>query len=89
MNKYKIIADTSCDIPASVFAENNVTFVPFNVSFDQENYLEELKDITSEEFYDKINAEKLFPKTSLPSVQAYMDAMEAALKEEQIQPVII
>ena len=52
MNKYKIIADTSCDIPASVFAENNVTFVPFNVSFDQENYLEELKDITSEEFYD-------------------------------------
>lgn len=81
MNKYKIIADTSCDIPASVFAENNVTFVPFNVSFDQENYLEELKDITSEEFYDKINAEKLFPKTSLPSVQAYMDAMEAALKE--------
>ena len=81
MNTYKIIADTSCDIPASVFAEKNVTYVPFNVSFDQQNYLEELKDITPDEFYDKINAEKLFPKTSLPSVQAYMDAMEAALKE--------
>ena len=27
MNKYKIIADTSCDIPASVFAENNVTLI--------------------------------------------------------------
>ena len=35
MNTYKIIADTSCDIPASVFAEKNVTYVPFNVSFDQ------------------------------------------------------
>ena len=81
MNKYKIIADTSCDIPASVFAEKNVTYVPFNVSFDQQNYLEELKDITPDEFYDKINAEKLFPKTSLPSVQAYMDAMEPELKE--------
>ena len=78
---YKIIADTSCDIPASVMAENNITYVPFNVSFDQQNYLEELKDITPEEFYEKIVTEKLFPKTSLPSVQSYMDAMEAALKE--------
>ncbi len=81
MNKYKIIADTSCDIPASVLAENNITYVSFHVSFDQENYLKELRDITPDEFYDKINAEKLFPKTSLPSVQDYMDAMEAALKE--------
>lgn len=81
MNTYKILADTSCDIPISVFTENNITYVPFNVSFDQQNYLEELKDITPDEFYDKINAEKLFPKTSLPSVQAYMDAMEPALKE--------
>ena len=45
MNTYKIIADTSCDIPVSVFAEKNVTYVPFNVSFDQENYLEELKSL--------------------------------------------
>ena len=81
MNTYKIIADTSCDIPASVFAENNVTYVPFNVSFDQENYLEELKDISPEEFHTKLSTEKVFPKTSLPSVQAYMDAMESALKE--------
>lgn len=81
MNTYKIIADTSCDIPASLMAEKEITYVPFNVSFDQENYLEELKDITPDEFYDKINAEKLFPKTSLPSVQAYMDAMEPILKE--------
>lgn len=81
MYKYKILADTSCDMPASVFAEHDVTYIPFNVSFDQQNYMEELKDITPEEFYDKINAEKLFPKTSLPSIQTYIDAMEAALKE--------
>ena len=81
MNTYKIIADTSCDIPASVFAEKNVTYVPFNVSFDQENYMEELKDITPDEFHTKLSTEKVFPKTSLPSVQAYMDAMEPELKE--------
>ncbi|MBQ7102870.1 MAG: DegV family EDD domain-containing protein, partial [Anaerotignum sp.] len=81
MNTYKIIADTSCDMPAVVFAEKNVTYVPFNVSFDQQNYIEELKDITPDAFYEKIITEKLFPKTSLPSVQTYMDAMEAELKE--------
>lgn len=69
MNTYKIIADTSCDIPVSLMKANHITYVPFHVSFDQENYLEELRDITPDEFYNKINAEKLFPKTSLPSVQ--------------------
>ena len=58
MNTYKIIADTSCDMPAVVFAEKNVTYVPFNVSFDQQNYIEELKDITPDAFYEKIITEK-------------------------------
>jgi len=81
MNTYKIIADSSCDIPLSLMETKEITCVPFHVSFDQENYMEEGKDITPDAFYKKITEEKLFPKTSLPSVQAYMDAMEAALKE--------
>ncbi|MDO4530513.1 MAG: DegV family protein [Bacillota bacterium] len=81
MRKYKIIADSSCDIPVSIMNENDISYVPFHVSFDQETYLEELRDITPDAFYHKITTEKLFPKTSLPSVQSYMDAMETALKE--------
>ncbi len=80
MNTYQIIADSSCDIPITVMQEKNISYVPFQVSFDQENYLEELKDITPNEFYNKINAEKLFPKTSLPSVQNYIDIMEPILR---------
>lgn len=83
MNTYKIIADTSCDIPEATLNALDVTYVSFHVSFDQKTYLKELQDITSEAFYDKINAEKLFPKTSLPSVQDYMDAMELHLKNGQ------
>lgn len=81
MHKYKIIADSSCDIPISLMKEKGILYVPFNVSFDQETYLEELKDITSDVFFHKLNTEKLFPKTSLPSVQSYMDVMETVLKE--------
>lgn len=81
MNTYKILSDTSCDIPAPILEKLDVTYVPFHVSFDMEEYLSELHDITPDDFYDKINAEKIYPKTSLPSVQEYMDAMESALKE--------
>ena len=81
MSAYKILSDTSCDIPVYLLEKLDVTYVPFHVSFDMEHYLKELHDITPDEFYDKINAEHLFPKTSLPSVQDYMDAMEPILKE--------
>lgn len=83
MHTYQIIADSSCDLPAAVLQERNITCVPFHVSFDQETYLEELKDITPDEFYQKLKAEKLFPKTSLPSVQNYIDKMEEILKAGQ------
>ena len=81
MSTYKILSDTSCDIPAAVLEQLDVTYVPFHVSFDTVQYLKELQDITPDEFYDKINAEKIYPKTSLPSMQDYMDAMEPVLQE--------
>lgn len=81
MQQYQIISDTSCDIPKSMLEELHVTFVPYYVSFDQETYYKELIELTPDDFYDKINREHLFPKTSLPSVQDYMDAMEPVLKE--------
>lgn len=81
MPTYKILSDTSCDMPVPLLEKLDVTYVPFHVSFDMEHYLKELRDITPDDFYDKINAEKLFPKTSLPSVQDYMDAMEPVLKD--------
>ena len=55
MSTYKILSDTSCDIPAAVLEQLDVTYVPFHVSFDTVQYLKELQDITPDEFYDKIN----------------------------------
>ena len=46
MSTYKILSDTSCDIPAAVLEQLDVTYVPFHVSFDKVQYLKELKDIT-------------------------------------------
>ncbi len=82
MNTYKILSDTSCDIPIHLLKKLDVTYVPFHVSFDTVDDFKELQDITPDDFYDKINAEKLYPKTSLPSVQDYIDAMEPVLQAD-------
>ena len=54
MSTYKILSDTSCDIPAAALEQLDVTYVPFHVSFDTVSYLKELQDITPDEFYDKL-----------------------------------
>lgn len=81
MSTYQILSDTSCDIPAAMLEKLDVTYVPFHVSFDTVHDLKELQDITPDAFYDRLNAEKIYPKTSLPSMQDYMDAMEPALQK--------
>lgn len=71
---YRIISDGSCDLPQSIWAENELTVVPFYVSFDSQTYQKENTEIPIRDFYDQMVADsKTFPKSSMPSVQDYMD----------------
>lgn len=81
MKDYQIFSDSSCDTPTSLLEENGITLIPFYVSFNQENYYKENIDVTNAEFYEKLTTEKIFPKTSLPSVQDYINNFKAAIKE--------
>lgn len=83
MNSYKIVTDTSCDIPLSYLNENDVAGVSFSVSFDSENYYRDLTEITIDEFYEKINDKDVFPKTSQPTIQDYLDIFEPIAKSGQ------
>lgn len=72
---YQIITDGSCDLPQELAAEKNIKVVPFYVSFDGENYAKEIVEVDIREFYQKmVDNPKLFPKSSLPSTQDYIDA---------------
>ena len=48
---YKIISDSACDLSKEYVEKNDITVVPFSVSFDQEHYLKDSIDITRDEFY--------------------------------------
>lgn len=78
---YQIISDGSCDLIKEYTEKNNVIVVPFYVSFDGENYYKEGIEIDHDEFYRKMIDEKCFPKSSLPSVQDYIDAFTPVVKE--------
>lgn len=72
---YKIIADGASDLDGAFVQENEVGIVPFYVSFDDQTYEKEIVEVSVREFYQKmVDQPKVFPKSSMPSVQDYIDA---------------
>lgn len=81
--KFHIISDGSCDLPPQLTKEKDVTVVPFYVSFDDEHYQKEIEEIGIRDFYQKmVDQSKVYPKSSMPSVQDYVDAFLPIIKQE-------
>lgn len=81
--KFGIVTDSSCDLPESYTAKEDVSVVSFYVSFDGENYLREGKEAGITEFYQKMAENPdCYPKTSMPSVQDYIDAFRPLIEKE-------
>lgn len=83
---FKIISDTACDLLLEYTRKIDVTLVPLYVTFDGEHYFKEQAEVEQEEFYRRMIEENAYPKSSLPSVQDYMDAFKPFA--EQNMPVI-
>lgn len=73
MSNIVLISDSACDLPEALVHQYNVEIIPYYVSFDQETYYREITELPLADFYNKLRAEKVFPKTSLPSINDYME----------------
>lgn len=80
MSQFQIFSDGAADIPIKVATENNIEVIPFYVSLDGEHYLKEMTELSLDVYYKEFVEKHLFPKTSLPSVQDYIDAFTPALE---------
>ena len=79
---YKIITDGSCDLPPAFCQEKDVDVVPFYVSFDSETYKKEITEMPIRDFYEQMVSDPAtFPKSSMPSVQDYVDVFLPVVKE--------
>ncbi|HJC56022.1 MAG TPA: DegV family protein [Candidatus Eisenbergiella intestinipullorum] len=73
--QFQIISDGSCDLPPELTAQKRIRVIPFYVSFDGAVYRKELEEIGIRDFYrEMVDKKGVYPRSSLPSVQDYMDA---------------
>ena len=80
---YKIITDGSCDLPLELVKQLDIDVIPFYVSIDGINHQKEIIDLGVRDFYQfMIDNPKVFPKTSMPSIQDYLDVFEPIIKNE-------
>ena len=78
---FKLISDGGCDFTKEEALQYNIDIVPFYVTFDQETHLKEGVEISKDEYFKRLKAEKnLFPKTAQPSPQDYIDVYKPHLE---------
>lgn len=79
---YQIITDGSCDLDQAIVDQYNIKVVPFYITKDGKTHFKEGEDLKVEDFYQfMVDNQGIFPKTSMPSVQDYLDVFEPILKK--------
>lgn len=79
MSIFQIFSDGAADIPQKVIEQYQIVTIPFYVSLDQKTYQKEIEELPLTTFYSTMIEQNIFPKTSLPPVQDYINAFSTAL----------
>lgn len=79
--KFQIVSDSSCDLGREGTQRLGVTMVSYYVSFGDETYYREERDISTREFYQRMaEAPGMFPRTSMPTVEDYLEAFRPLVR---------
>jgi DegV family protein with EDD domain len=76
----KIVTDSLGDIPSEVAEELGITVIPINVIFGTINYRDGV-DLTTDQFYEKLEANKIFPTTIVPPLGRFADSYDKVAEE--------
>ena len=85
----KLVTDSVSDIPPEVVRELEIAVVPLYVHFGQETYKDRV-DLSTEDFYQKLDHDASFPSTSAPSPGFFAEVFDdLAAKCSQILGVFL
>ena len=76
----KVVTDSVSDISPVIAHELGITVVPLNVVFGNEIYRDGI-DLTTDEFYEKLEHSQTLPTTSTPPLQTFMEVYEKLAEE--------
>lgn len=82
----KIIVGSTCDVEEDI--KKDLIVVPLHVTFGEEDFLDSI-DITKDEFYERLERKKEFPKTSQPTPMAFMEAYKKVIDNGDEAVVIV
>lgn len=72
--KFQIVSDSSCDLGREETERLGVSMVSFYGAIGDETYYREERDISTREFYRRMaDAPGVFPKTSMPTMDDYLE----------------
>ncbi len=79
MCDYKIIADSSCELPSSLKSDKRFALVPFRMEVDGVNYKDN-SSLNIKSFLESIKASKTCPKSSCPSPDLFLRQFDTDAK---------
>jgi DegV family protein with EDD domain len=71
----RVVTDSVCDLPADVIEDLKITVIPLNVHFGTDTFKDGV-DLGRNEFYRKLQASPVLPKTSAPSPAVFADTFD-------------
>ena len=76
----RIVTDSTADIPPEQASAAGITVVPLTVFFGDDAYLDGV-ELDNANFYRKLQASKVLPRTSQPSPAAFQEAFLRLIEE--------
>ena len=85
----RVVTDSVADLPTEVVEELGITVVPLSIRFGEKVYRDGV-DLTADQFYERLQSSKVFPSTSVPSPQAFVEAYDRLAEDtDEILAVIL
>jgi DegV family protein with EDD domain len=84
----RIITDSTSDITSDLARKLGIAVVPLTVSFGHESFLDRV-EISTDDFYRKLEKETIFPTTTQPAPGAFVDVYNKLAKETKEILVIV
>ena len=78
--RVRIVTDSASDISLELAESLGITVVPVNVQFGEQVYRDRV-DLTTDEFYEKLQTNSALPKTSAPAPGTFRETYERLAQE--------
>jgi DegV family protein with EDD domain len=85
----KLVTDSASDVPAEVARELEISVIPLHIQFGRDTFRDRV-DLTTEEFYDKLQHSSVLPSTAAPSPGIFAEVFDdLAAKHKEILGIFL